>query len=481
MQRKHRKFILVVFSVCFISISSFFPVISFNVDGAADLSSVDGVVDEPQFADQAAILSCFMPGTPINMANRSYKNIENVKIGDWVKVFSPKTGEIEAAQVNQIARPWKDNMHKIYLENGKILQASANHPFMTKNKGWTAIDGSDITNINARKLEIGDYLYSVNSDDEIEEVKVIDIVPIEGMYRAYDLVDMKYYTYIADDILVHNSELVAVCFVAGTKISMAAGTTKNIEDIQVGDKALSFDIRQDKVVTSTVTEAFDLLNENGVYNINKGFLRCTGDHPLFVYKPDGTEGWAAVDPALSESSYFKGIIQLEVGDRLFTRKNNGETTSTIVHSIVYEPACVQVYSLSVNHEAHNFFANGVMAHNALSCGPPYEYREYIVVDKIVITTIPDPPIENAYVTIITTPSAESINVQIVDSEISVVGEALAANPPQYFIPDGCAGKWLYVIACDFTTGARGEVHKQIIEQNINIPPNAFIDSISPNP
>jgi hypothetical protein len=176
MRRKYKKSVLVVFSVCFIFISSFFPVISFNVEGTADSSNVYEAVDESQFADQAEILSCFMPGTPINMADGLYKNIENVKVGDRVKVFSPKTGKIEAAQVNQIARPWKDNMHKIYLENGKILQASANHPFMTKNKGWTTIDGSDITNINAGKLEIGDCLYSVNADDEIEEVKVVDIV-----------------------------------------------------------------------------------------------------------------------------------------------------------------------------------------------------------------------------------------------------------------------------------------------------------------
>ncbi|MCD6236740.1 MAG: hypothetical protein J7K13_02155, partial [Thermoplasmata archaeon] len=46
------------------------------------------------------------------------------------------------------------------------------------------------------------------------------------------------------------------CFLAGTKIEMADGTTKNIEDIQVGDKVKSFDTRSKTWRVGTVTKVF---------------------------------------------------------------------------------------------------------------------------------------------------------------------------------------------------------------------------------
>ncbi|MCD6237518.1 MAG: hypothetical protein J7K13_06175, partial [Thermoplasmata archaeon] len=46
------------------------------------------------------------------------------------------------------------------------------------------------------------------------------------------------------------------CFLAGTKIEMADGTTKNIEDIKVGDKVKSFDTRSKTWRVGTVTKVF---------------------------------------------------------------------------------------------------------------------------------------------------------------------------------------------------------------------------------
>ena len=47
---------------------------------------------------------------------------------------------------------------------------------------------------------------------------------------------MKYGTFLADDFVTHNT-----CLLAGTKISMADGSYKPIEDVKVGDLVKSFD------------------------------------------------------------------------------------------------------------------------------------------------------------------------------------------------------------------------------------------------
>ena len=53
-------------------------------------------------------------------------------------------------------------------------------------------------------------------------------------------------------LVSHNSP----CFVAGTKIMMEDGTTKNIEDVIVGDIVMSFDFKNDEARASKVNNIF---------------------------------------------------------------------------------------------------------------------------------------------------------------------------------------------------------------------------------
>ena len=49
--------------------------------------------------------NCFMPGTRINLANGSKKNIEDIKIGDIVKVFNERGIVLAGAYVTERLRP----------------------------------------------------------------------------------------------------------------------------------------------------------------------------------------------------------------------------------------------------------------------------------------------------------------------------------------------------------------------------------------
>lgn len=62
-----------------------------------------------------------------------------------------------------------DNVHELYLENGQVLQPTANHPFYTLEKGWSTISGLDEMSMDAGKLEIGDHVYQYNPDGTLEE------------------------------------------------------------------------------------------------------------------------------------------------------------------------------------------------------------------------------------------------------------------------------------------------------------------------
>ncbi|HEC80870.1 MAG TPA: hypothetical protein ENI42_00375, partial [Thermoplasmatales archaeon] len=346
---------------------------------------------------------CFLPGTKINLADGSYKPIEDIKIGDKVKVFNNKTMSVEDASVTQTMTKMHDNVHELYLSNGKVLKPSANHPFWTREKGWATIDGLDDMNIGAKKLEVGDHVYQLSSNGTLEEVEVVGIVPLMGDYLTYNLVDMKYGTFIAEDIVTHNTG--CTCFPPGTMITMADGNVKPIEKMSHGDKVLSYDLKKKRFIASRIL-GLEILTREGVYDINNGMIRPTNDHPLWVKKPNGKTGWAAIDPKFTmETHGFKNILPLEVGDQIFMV--NG--TWMKIRSISYHPGPLIVYNLNVE-KPDNFFANGSLVHNTcvIECLMPGTYinladggykniEDIKVGDKVKVFNEKTKKIENATV------------------------------------------------------------------------------------
>src|SRR5215470_9219734 len=70
------------------------------------------------------------------------------------------------------------------------------------------------------------------------------------------------------------------CFVAGTRISMADGSSRPIEEVEVGDQVLAYDDRTREVVASRVADKFvhpDI--DDGLIRIN-GRLEATPYHMI---------------------------------------------------------------------------------------------------------------------------------------------------------------------------------------------------------
>ncbi|HEC82099.1 MAG TPA: hypothetical protein ENI42_06745, partial [Thermoplasmatales archaeon] len=296
---------------------------------------------------------CFMPDTPISMSDGTYKPIKDVQVGDVVKVFNQENGTVENASVKEIMTKMHDDVYEVYLSNGKVLKPTANHPFWTREKGWATIDGLDDMNIGAKKLEVGDHVYQLSSNGTLEEVEVVGIVPLMGDYLTYNLVDMKHGTFLANDVVTHNT----CCFPAGTKITMADGTIKNIEDVKVGDKVISYDLQHHKKVVGTVLSTESPIRE-GYYLINNR-IRVTDEHPFYVMKPDGKVGWAAINPRHLKKSHGMNAFPLEIGDKLFTVNEKWVE----ITSIVFHPGTIQTYNLKHVSPCNNFYAEGVLVHN----------------------------------------------------------------------------------------------------------------------
>lgn len=151
------------------------------------------------------------------------------------------------------------------------------------------------------------------------------------------------------------------CFDAGSQVLMADGTTKNIEDVVVGDIVMSLNEDTGEFIPQTVKKTIIKHNSDDlVYvNLSNGTqIGMRAYHPLLT-----TEGWKSLRPKLAETQIEAGnVAMLEVGDVLVCYVEN----ATIV-SIEARPEIknYDTYNLSIDGY-HNYIVNGVVVHNAPS-------------------------------------------------------------------------------------------------------------------
>ena len=152
------------------------------------------------------------------------------------------------------------------------------------------------------------------------------------------------------------------CLGLGTPITMADGTTKNIEDVNIGDsvKAVSIDgmpldfddgdtwqlwsVSSSSIAMSSATVMDIYFDWYDNYYIINGSLKATYEHPFFILR-DG-------------DYHFKTTVSLQLGDKLFKTDNEFEEIESI--EFVNEPL------ETVNFNVENldvYFGGGYLMHN----------------------------------------------------------------------------------------------------------------------
>lgn len=139
---------------------------------------------------------CFVPGTKIKMGDGSYKNIEDVKIGDTV-VTDKGVSVVEWTQNH----PYFGYVYG-YNHSG-VYFFTPDHPFMT-NHGWKSIDPllskkeSNIEDVSM--ITRDDVLQKFgNSEEKIESIDKKFVIS-----QVYNFSVKNDHTYYANNYLVHN-------------------------------------------------------------------------------------------------------------------------------------------------------------------------------------------------------------------------------------------------------------------------------------
>src|SRR3989338_7299961 len=148
--------------------------------------------------------SCFPAGTKILMSDNSYKNIEDVKVGDYVISYDELSQDKDIGKVLELESPMRDHMCQIIFSDNSILNLTREHPVYTK-EGWKAINPEETKKenslLNTGKLNEGDLVFF--SDLVYKQLK--RIYCWNETIQTYNLKTIdKFRNFYADDVLVHN-------------------------------------------------------------------------------------------------------------------------------------------------------------------------------------------------------------------------------------------------------------------------------------
>ena len=171
------------------------------------------------------------------------------------------------------------------------------------------------------------------------------------------------------------------CLLFGTKVTKADGTEVNVEDLVVGDQIKAwvptglpdesqpldshevdwrFFMQESVSGNQQDVTVQDLVFNfaSGYYDINNGFIRATGTHPLFVWDSE------------IEKYKFKNVENVLPGDLIVTYDEIGGISEIEVNDIQIINSDVEIVTINVEN-ADVYLANKVVSHNKGTTTQPY--------------------------------------------------------------------------------------------------------------
>ena len=188
---------------------------------------------------------------------------------------------------------------------------------MATDDGYVTFDSG----VNATTTDMGNHTirYQLNATSgsvlHLKAQPSVTRVSFNGWTRdntnsTYELgTDTDLYITVSADATIYAVFYDPGCFVAGTKITMFDGSKKNIEDVKVGDKVLSYNVDTKEYYVTTVSHTGEEQINHGYYVIkleNGMSVRLTDNHPLLT-----TDGFKSIKASI----YF---VELTLDDYLMT-------------------------------------------------------------------------------------------------------------------------------------------------------------------
>ncbi len=268
---------------------------------------------------------CFLPETPIEMADGTTRRIDALHPGDHLPAFTPD-GKIVQTTVEGIITAQVDTYLNVWTED-RELKVTPEHPFYIGNGTFQTIG----------TLHIGDAVYILR-DGELVKEHLQRIETVHENVTVYNLQTADPNTFFASGVAVHNKG----CFPAGTKILTPTGETP-IETLAAGQSVIGVDERGN-AVQARILAVYRAKDVVWTLSTDAGILRSTAEHPLALFNG----GFREADEIAAGTMLARWDGNRPAPARLTrVRQDNAEST---------------VYTLTVD-APHTFIADGFIVHN----------------------------------------------------------------------------------------------------------------------
>ncbi|QHB83529.1 hypothetical protein GIS01_15885 [Aeromonas veronii] len=156
------------------------------------------------------------------------------------------------------------------------------------------------------------------------------------------------------------------CFIAGTRITMADGSTRPIETLRVGERVLDQHGGSNRILAIERV----ILGKRRLYGINDLPPFFTAEHPLLT-----TRGWAAISPAMTRTENPQlAVLPLFTGMQIMCRPTPAMVTGNLAlqpqpELLLVESLCwieasptTALFNLLLDG-SHSYIANELIVHN----------------------------------------------------------------------------------------------------------------------
>ncbi|OGP51270.1 MAG: hypothetical protein A2Y79_03575 [Deltaproteobacteria bacterium RBG_13_43_22] len=295
---------------------------------------------------------CFLPDSPILMANGRETKISAVRPGDLLWAFNPD-GHLVSTKARSIIKHEVEE-YLLMKTDRATLRVTEEHPFYVGQGKFKTVEA----------LKIGDTVMAFDGK-WLTEQRIISMERIHQKTRVYNLQTDQPNTFFAHGLAVHNKG--GGCFPTGTTITTPQGR-KTIEQLAAGDEVLGVDAQGHTVRTQVKTI---FINRNPLMKVEtrEGSFLATRDHPVSI-----GEG------------RFRQVGDLQAGD-LINRWDNGRLIKEKIRGIHYTAGQGLVFNLEVDRP-HTFIAEGFLVHNkgggCLTAGTPINTPQgAISIEKLI--------------------------------------------------------------------------------------------------